>query len=189
MGKPAHMIVAVRYALLLCGILYFAIGIFGYLLFGDSTMDDILVNFDRSSGSAVTRLLNDLVRLSYALHLMLVFPLLNFSLRSNIDEFLFPKRHHLAADTRRFVILTLILLAVAYMFAIAIPSIWYLFQFMGSTSAVCLAFIFPGAVALRFLPLPPYHIIFPCMWANGKTFWDSFWTGIFMGYPQARTGS
>nr|XP_027110676.1 amino acid transporter AVT6C-like isoform X2 [Coffea arabica] len=149
LGKPAAMISAVRISLVLCGALYFTIGIFGYLLFGDSVMDDILVNFDQGSGSTISSLLNDIVRLSYALHLMLVFPLVNFSLRANIDELLFPKRAVLATDNKRFVILTLVLLGFSYVAAIAIPSIWYFFQFMGSTSAVCLAFIFPGVIALR----------------------------------------
>ncbi|KAL8552279.1 hypothetical protein ACS0TY_001102 [Phlomoides rotata] len=149
LGRPATMISASRIALVLCGAIYFTIGIFGYLLFGDSTMDDILVNFDQSSGSSISSFLNDIVRLSYALHLMLVFPLLNFSLRTNIDEFLFSKKRPLAAANTRFVLLSLALLVVAYTLAISIPSIWYLFQFMGSTSAVCLAFIFPGAIALR----------------------------------------
>lgn len=144
------MITAVRISLVLCATIYFAIGLFGYLLFGDSIMADILVNFDRSSGSAIGSLLNDVVRLSYALHIMLVFPLLNFSLRATIDELLFPKKPQLALDNTRFVSLTLVLLAISYLAAIAIPNIWYLFQFLGSTSAVCLAFIFPGAVALRY---------------------------------------
>ncbi|GER50911.1 amino acid transporter family protein [Striga asiatica] len=147
LGKPTIMISAVRISLLLCAAIYCTIGIFGYLLFGESTMDDILVNFDRNSG--ISSFLNDIVRLSYAFHLMLVFPLLNFSLRTNIDEFLFAKKTRLAEDSKRFVSLSLVLLAVAYVLAIAIPSIWYLFQFMGSTSAVCLAFIFPGVIVLR----------------------------------------
>ncbi|CAK9135862.1 unnamed protein product [Ilex paraguariensis] len=151
LGKPADMALAVRISLVLCATIYFAIGIFGYLLFGDSIMSDILVNFDQTpGGSAIGSLLNDIVRLSYALHLMLVFPLLNFSLRSNIDEFLFPKRGLLARDNKRFVSLTFVLLVVSYIAAIAIPNIWYFFQFMGSTAAVCLAFIFPGAIALRY---------------------------------------
>ncbi|OIS98211.1 hypothetical protein A4A49_51799, partial [Nicotiana attenuata] len=67
----------------------------------------------------VSPILNDVVRLSYALHLMLVFPLLNFSLRANIDELIFPKKEHLATDTKRFMYLTLILLALSYLVAIA----------------------------------------------------------------------
>ncbi|GMN41197.1 hypothetical protein TIFTF001_010432 [Ficus carica] len=148
-GKPSDMIKAVRIALVLCAAIYLAIGLFGYLLFGDSIMSDILVNFDKSSDTATGTVLNDAVRLSYALHLMLVFPLLNFSLRANIDEFLFPKKPLLANDTNRFVTITLVLLVFSYLAAIAFPNIWYLFQFLGSTSAVCLAFIFPGSIALR----------------------------------------
>lgn len=149
LAKPSYMITAVRISLVLCASIYFAIGIFGYLLFGDSIMADILVNFDRNSDSAIGSLLNDMVRLSYALHLVLVFPLLNFSLRANIDEFLFPKKPILASDTPRFLWLTLALLVISYLAAIAFPNIWYFFQFLGSTSAVCLAFIFPGAIVLR----------------------------------------
>lgn len=150
LGKPSDMITACRISLALCAVIYFAIGLFGYLLFGDSIMPDILVNFDQNSGSAFGSLLNQIVRLSYALHIMLVFPLLNFSLRANIDEFLFPKKPLLATDTKRFLFLTLVLLAISYLAAIAIPNIWYFFQFLGSTSAVCLAFIFPGAIVIRY---------------------------------------
>ncbi|KAF8397168.1 hypothetical protein HHK36_016075 [Tetracentron sinense] len=147
--NSSDMISAVRISLVLCSAIYFAIGLFGYLLFGDEIMADILVNFNDKSDSAIGSLLNDTVRLSYALHLMLVFPLLNFSLRLNMDELLFPKCHCLAADTTRFVLLTCTLLGFIYIAAIVIPNIWYFFQFMGSTTAICLAFIFPGAIVLR----------------------------------------
>lgn len=149
LGKPAAMDSAVRISLVLCALIYFSIGLFGYILFGDSIEADILVNFDQATGSMIGSVLNDVVRLSYAFHLMLVFPLLNFSLRSNIDEFLFPDKPLLAKDNTRFLFLTFILLAVAYVIAIAIPNIWLFFQFMGSTAAVSIAFIFPGAIALR----------------------------------------
>ncbi|KAJ6350440.1 hypothetical protein OIU78_006580 [Salix suchowensis] len=149
LSRPSDMVSAVKISLLLCAAIYFSIGIFGYLLFGESIMADILINFDQSSDTAIGALLNDIVRLSYAFHLMLVFPLLNFSLRANIDELLFPRKLLLAKDSIRFVSLTLVLLVFAYLAAIEIPNIWYFFQFMGSTSAVCLAFIFPGAIVLR----------------------------------------
>lgn len=157
LAKATDMTSAVRISLVLCSTIYFTIGIFGYLLFGDSTMDDILVNFDQNSGSRTGSLLNDVVRLSYALHLMLVFPLVNFSLRTNLDELLFPKKSLLVTDDRRFLAITFVLLVLCYLSAIAIPSIWYLFQLVGSTSAVCLSFIFPGAIALRYNSLSLSH--------------------------------
>ncbi|RLM93985.1 putative sodium-coupled neutral amino acid transporter 6 isoform X1 [Panicum miliaceum] len=127
---------AVRISLVLCAAIYAAVGFFGFLLFGDATMADVLANFDRSSGAGVPQALNDAARLSYALHLVLVFPLLFFSLRVNVDELLFPGRRPLATDTRRFVSLTAVLMAVLYALAIAIPSIWTLFEYSGSTFAV-----------------------------------------------------
>ncbi|XVF24206.1 hypothetical protein REPUB_Repub13aG0107700 [Reevesia pubescens] len=149
LGRPSDMSSAVRTSLAICIAIYFAVGFFGYLLFGDSIMADILVNFDQNSDSAIGQLVNDTVRLSYVMHLALVFPVMNFSLRANIDELLFAKKPVLARDTPRFAILTCVLLAVTYIIAIVIPNIWYFFQFLGSTTVVCLSFIFPGAIVLR----------------------------------------
>ncbi|RLN23308.1 putative sodium-coupled neutral amino acid transporter 6 isoform X1 [Panicum miliaceum] len=149
LSKASDMKAAVRISLVLCAAIYAAVGFFGLLLFGDATMADVLANFDRSSGAGVPQALNDAARLSYALHLVLVFPLLFFSLRVNVDELLFPGRRPLAADTRRFVSLTAVLMAVLYALAIAIPSIWTLFEYSGSTFAVTISLIFPGAIVLR----------------------------------------
>lgn len=150
--EAGDMKMAVRYSLIICVAIYFATGFFGYLLFGDSIMTDMLVNFDQSSNTHAGRLLNDIVRLSYAVHLALVFPVINFSMRLNIDELLFSNddnKPELASDTPRFMGLTLSLFAVTYVVAVAIPNIWYFFQFLGSTTIVTLAFIVPPAIILR----------------------------------------
>ncbi|GMJ03253.1 hypothetical protein like AT2G40420 [Hibiscus trionum] len=148
LSRPSDMRYVVRVSLAICVAIYFSIGFFGYMLFGDSIMADILVNFDQNSDSAVGRLINGTVRLSYAMHMSLVFPVINFSLRANIDELLFAKKHVLAEDNSRFTILTCVLLAVTYIITIVLPNIWYFFQFLGSTTVVCLSFIFSGAIVL-----------------------------------------
>ncbi|KAI9102175.1 hypothetical protein K1719_023685 [Acacia pycnantha] len=150
--EAGDMKVAVRYSLIICVAVYFATGFFGYLLFGDSIMTDMLVNFDQSSNTHAGRLLNDVVRLSYALHLALVFPVINFTLRLNIDELLFShdnNKPELASNTPRFLGLTLSLFAFTYAVAVAIPNIWYFFQFLGSTTIVSVSFIVPPALILR----------------------------------------
>ncbi|GAV62463.1 Aa_trans domain-containing protein [Cephalotus follicularis] len=149
LGKPSDMSTAVKISLIICVAIYFAIAFFGYLLFGDSIMADMLVNFDQNSGSTIGQLINETIRLSYAIHLALVFPVINFSLRANIDELLFPKKPALVMDTLRFVSLTCGVLALTYVMAIAFPNVWYFFQFIGSTTVVCLSFIFPAAILLR----------------------------------------
>lgn len=146
LGKPSKMEKATQISLLLCVVIYFAVGFFGYLLFGDSLASDILVNFDRSSESP---LLNDAVRLSYAFHLVLVYPVVNYPLRVNIDELLFPKKPALASDNFRFVSLTSVILILSYLAAIVIPDIWIFFQYVGSTFVVLIVFIFPAAITLR----------------------------------------
>ncbi|BAT86482.1 hypothetical protein VIGAN_04413800 [Vigna angularis var. angularis] len=50
-AKPSQMTTAVRLALLLCTVIYITVGLFGYLLFGDSTQSDILINFDQTNDS------------------------------------------------------------------------------------------------------------------------------------------
>jgi solute carrier family 38 (sodium-coupled neutral amino acid transporter), member 2 len=64
----------VRTSLLLCSAVYITSSFFGFLLFGDSTLDDLLANFDSNLGIPYSLLFNDAVRVSYVLHLMLVFP-------------------------------------------------------------------------------------------------------------------
>lgn len=149
LGRPSEMNKAVRISLVVCVTIYFAVGFFGYLLFGDSIMADMLVNFDEASGSLNVTILNDIVRLSYAIHLMLVFPVMNFSLRVNVDELIFPKRALLTTDTTRFLSITCVILSFVYLAANAVPNIWYFFQFMGTTTVVCLMFIFPSSIILR----------------------------------------
>ncbi|CAH1424968.1 unnamed protein product [Lactuca virosa] len=147
--NQSDMTSAVRISLILSVAIYFAVGFVGYLLFGDSIMADMLVNFDETSNSPGGLVINAVVRLSYAVHLMLVFPVIFYTLRANMDEMIFQQKSLLANDTTRFVSLTCVLLAFIYFVAIAIPNIWYFFQFMGSTTVSCIAFIFPAAIVLR----------------------------------------
>ncbi|GMI77081.1 hypothetical protein like AT3G30390 [Hibiscus trionum] len=139
----------VQTALALCSIVYIMISLFGFLLFGDVTLDDVLANFDTDLGIPYSSLLNDAVRVSYAAHLMLVFPIVFYPLRLNMDGLLFPSARPLALSNTRFAFTTVGLITVIFLGANFIPSIWDAFQFTGATAGVCLGFIFPAAVTLR----------------------------------------
>ena len=139
----------VRTALALCSTVYVMTGFFGFLLFGDATLDDVLANFDTDLGIPYSSLLNDAVRVSYAAHLMLVFPFVFYPLRLNMDGLLFPSARPLALSNTRFAFITAGLITVIFLGANFIPSIWDAFQFTGATAAVCLGFIFPAAITLR----------------------------------------
>ena len=139
----------VRTALALCSTVYIMTSFFGFLLFGDATLDDVLANFDTDLGIPYSPLLNDAVRVSYTAHLMLVFPIVFFPLRLNMDGLLFPSARPLSQSNTRFAFITAGLITVIFLGANYIPSIWDAFQFTGATAAVCLGFIFPAAITLR----------------------------------------
>lgn len=139
----------VRTSLALCSSVYIMTSFFGFLLFGDATLDDVLANFDTNLGIPYGSLLNDAVRVSYAAHLMLVFPVVFFPLRLNLDGLLFPSSRPLVLDNCRFALISIALIGLIFLGANFIPSIWDAFQFTGATAAVCLGFIFPAAITLR----------------------------------------
>ncbi|XP_057248751.1 amino acid transporter AVT6A [Beta vulgaris subsp. vulgaris] len=147
---PNQMQSVVKTSLSLSGIVYLLTGLFGFLLFGDSTASDILSNFDTNLGVPYSSLLNNMVRVSYAGHIILVFPIIFYSLRINLDGLLFRRaRRPLASDNWRFALVTLILMSVILYGAIFIPNVWQAFQFTGATSGSLLLFIFPASIVLK----------------------------------------
>ncbi|PPE02944.1 hypothetical protein GOBAR_DD00014 [Gossypium barbadense] len=80
----------VRKSLMFCSSLYIATSFFGVVLFGNHILDDVLANFDGDLGIPYSSLLDDLIRVSYGLHLMLVFPIVFSSLRLNVDANFIP---------------------------------------------------------------------------------------------------
>ena len=139
----------VQTSLGLCSSVYVATSFFAYLLFGEATLADVLANFDSDLRIPFSSVFDDIVRVSYVVHIMLVFPIVFFALRLNLDGLLFPTARHISRDNRRFTIITISLIAVIYLAAIFIPSIWDAFQFTGATAAVLIGFIFPAMIILR----------------------------------------
>ncbi|XP_027345032.1 amino acid transporter AVT6A-like [Abrus precatorius] len=149
LGDSSLIQPVIRASLVLCSSIYILTALFGFLLFGESTLDDVLANFDTDLGIPYSSFLNDIVRISYAIHLILVFPVIFFSLRFNLDDLIFHSARSLNLDNCRFVLITTGLVTLVYVAANFIPSIWDAFQFTGATATVCLGFIFPAAIALR----------------------------------------
>ncbi|XP_021910798.1 amino acid transporter AVT6A-like [Carica papaya] len=146
---PSRIQPVIWTSLVLCTVVYIMTSFFGFLLFGDSTLGDVLANFDTDLGIPYSSIVSDIVRLSYALHLILVFPVIFYPLRLNLDGLLFPSARPLVSDNWRFALMSIGLISLIFLGANFIPSIWDAFQFTGATAAVCLGFIFPGTIVLR----------------------------------------
>lgn len=147
--QSSPMQAVVKTSLALCAAVYVMTGSFGFLLFGDSTLSDLLANFDADLGIPCGSLINDVVRVSYAFHIILIFPIIFYPLRLNLDGLLFPSARPLASDNLRFALISTGLTLIVLLGAIFIPSIWVAFQFIGATVGVLIGFIYPASITLR----------------------------------------
>lgn len=147
-GKsPQKMNLVSRITTVLCVVVYAATAISGYLLFGDDTESDVLTNFDKNLGAQFSMVLNYIVRIGYVLHLVLVFPVIHFSLRQTVDALVFTKS--VLDDRKKALPLSAVLLGVIYLGSTVVPNIWTAFKFTGATTGLSLGFIFPALIALR----------------------------------------
>ncbi|PQM39420.1 sodium-coupled neutral amino acid transporter 4-like [Prunus yedoensis var. nudiflora] len=133
----------------LCAFVYVMTGVFGFLLFGESTLSDLLSNFDTDLGIPYSSVFNDIVRISYIGHILLVYPIVLFPLRLNLDGLLFPSARPLASDNVRFSLISSGIVVITLLGAILIPSIWVAFEFTGATVGALIAFIFPACIVLK----------------------------------------
>lgn len=149
-GRSPHKMNQVgRVTTVLCILVYISTALSGYLLFGKDTESDVLTNFDKDLGIRFSSALNYIVRVGYILHLILVFPVIHFSLRQTVDSLVFEGSPPLSESRKRSLGLTAVLLILIYIGSTMIPNIWTAFKFTGATTAVSLGFIFPSLVALR----------------------------------------
>ncbi|KAF5932245.1 hypothetical protein HYC85_028416 [Camellia sinensis] len=147
--SPQKMNRVGRITTILCVLIYVSTAISGYLLFGKNTEADVLTNFDKDLGIRFSTALNYIVRVGYIFHLILVFPVIHFSLRQTVDALVFEGSAPLTESRKRSLALTAVLLVLIYFGSTMIPSIWTAFKFTGATTAVSLGFTFPALIALK----------------------------------------
>ncbi|XAR50514.1 hypothetical protein NMG60_11004858 [Bertholletia excelsa] len=147
--SPHKMNQVGRATTVICVLIYASTAISGYLLFGKNTETDVLTNFDKDLGIPFSTALNYIVRVGYILHLILVFPVIHFSLRATVNALVFEGSAPLIESRKRSLALTAVLLVLSYIGSTMIPNIWTAFKFTGATTAVTLGFTFPSLIALR----------------------------------------
>ncbi|KAL1298043.1 amino acid transporter AVT6E isoform X1 [Arachis duranensis] len=147
--SPQKMNRVGRITLILCVLVYISTAMSGFLLFGKDTESDVLTNFDEDLGVRYSAALDYIVRVGYILHLILVFPVIHFSLRQTVDALLFEGSPPLSESRKRSLGLTAVLLVLIYIGSTMIPNIWTAFKFTGATTALTLGFMFPAIIVLR----------------------------------------
>ncbi|XP_074289549.1 amino acid transporter AVT6E-like [Silene latifolia] len=99
-----------RITTVICVVVYGLTAFSGYLLFGKTTESDVLTNFDIDLGIPYSSALNYVVMVGYILHLILVFPVIHFSLRETVYTLVFPAAGPLSENRQRLLGLTMVVL-------------------------------------------------------------------------------
>jgi hypothetical protein len=135
----------------------FSMGIFtgvaagGYLVFGSGTHANILTNLSPEALEAflpqsLALLVSSGIRLGYCLCLFSTFAMLNWALRETLALAAFGTLH---LPRHTFLGLSYSILVVLYVISVVFPSVWTAMSLTGSTAAVYIAYILPGAIIAK----------------------------------------
>ncbi|XP_074050991.1 sodium-coupled neutral amino acid transporter 4 [Macrotis lagotis] len=130
-------------------IMYLLAALFGYLSFYGEVEDELLHAYTKVYTFDTPILL---VRLAVLVAVTLTVPIVLFPIRTSVTTLLFPKRPF--SWIRHFLIAA-ILLALNNVLVILVPTIKYIFGFIGASSATMLIFILPAAFYLRLVKKEP----------------------------------
>lgn len=135
------------------GALYLTCAVAGYLLFGEDTAVDVLVNFNSralNDSSTLFTVTSVIAQSLYFIHMITVLPVIFFPLRLACNDLLFQNSQRaLDQDRPRFLALTAILLLIMFGFSVFIPNLWLAFNLLGATATLLIGFAFPALLALR----------------------------------------
>ncbi|XP_071074897.1 sodium-coupled neutral amino acid transporter 4 isoform X2 [Dasypus novemcinctus] len=130
-------------------IMYLLAALFGYLTFYGEVEDELLHAYIKVYTFDTPLLL---VRLAVLVAVTLTVPIVLFPIRTSVTTLLFPKRPF--SWIRHFLIAAIIL-ALNNILVILVPTIKYIFGFIGASSATMLIFILPAAFYLRLVKKEP----------------------------------
>ncbi|XP_024431542.1 sodium-coupled neutral amino acid transporter 4 [Desmodus rotundus] len=130
-------------------IMYLLAALFGYLTFYGEVEDELLHAYIKVYTFDTPLLM---VRLAVLVAVMLTVPIVLFPIRTSVTTLLFPRRPF--SWIRHFLI-AVMLLALNNVLVILVPTIKYIFGFIGASSATMLIFILPAAFYLKLVKKEP----------------------------------
>lgn len=130
-------------------VMYLLAALFGYLTFYGEVEDELLHAYIKVYTFDTPLLM---VRLAVLVAVTLTVPIVLFPIRTSVSTLLFPRRPF--SWIRHFLIAA-ILLALNNFLVILVPTIKYIFGFIGASSATMLIFILPAAFYLKLVKKEP----------------------------------
>ncbi|KAF3826313.1 hypothetical protein GH733_006427 [Mirounga leonina] len=130
-------------------VMYLLAALFGYLTFYGEVEDELLHAYSKVYTFDTPLLM---VRLAVLVAVTLTVPIVLFPIRTSVTTLLFPRRPF--SWIRHFLIAA-ILLALNNVLVILVPTIKYIFGFIGASSATMLIFILPAVFYLKLVKKEP----------------------------------
>ncbi|XP_037001910.1 sodium-coupled neutral amino acid transporter 4 isoform X2 [Artibeus jamaicensis] len=130
-------------------VMYLLAALFGYLTFYGEVEDELLHAYIKVYTFDTPLLM---VRLAVLVAVTLTVPIVLFPIRTSVSTLLFPRRPF--SWIRHFLIAAM-LLALNNVLVILVPTIKYIFGFIGASSATMLIFILPAAFYLKLVKKEP----------------------------------
>lgn len=144
---------AVKISIVGTMIVYMMVAASSSLVFGVSTEQDILVNLNPKAlqqlmDPRLADVISVLLSVGYALKLILIFPLANWSLRENLSDLFFHTQHPTGWQfySITYGVLVFAFLASQYLVRGVLNAI----DIVGSTACVCIIFVIPSWLMLKF---------------------------------------
>ena len=122
-------------AFIACTMIYYSVGVCGYLAFGDKTLGNLLDNFTELNVGYF-----NLVKFAYAFVALFSYPVLSFSPLVSIDKTFFKQPR----PTDRRILEAFIWSILCYVVAMLVPQIRVIFSLTGSLCGGVLAFVWPA---------------------------------------------
>ncbi|XP_007517258.1 sodium-coupled neutral amino acid transporter 4 [Erinaceus europaeus] len=124
-------------------VMYLLVALFGYITFYGEVEDELLHAYTKVYTFDTLILM---VRLAVLVAVTLTVPIVLFPIRTSVITLLFPKRPF---SWIRHILIAILIIALNNVLVILVPTIKYIFGFIGASSATMLIFILPAAFYLK----------------------------------------
>eukprot|EP00658_Telonema_sp_P-2_P030964 TRINITY_DN23283_c0_g1_i4.p1 TRINITY_DN23283_c0_g1~~TRINITY_DN23283_c0_g1_i4.p1 ORF type:complete len:493 (+),score=126.19 TRINITY_DN23283_c0_g1_i4:254-1732(+) len=142
------------YTMSSCVLMYFVVGVFGYLTFLDSVdpnrhtkvSGDVMILYKDGSSGKDFALWMDVLRVGYGISLIFSYPIMLFELRHSIEKLAFGDEPY---SFKRHLLINLAIIVPCTIVAIFVESVGTVFGLVGSTTSPTIVFILPSLFYLK----------------------------------------
>eukprot|EP01024_Parvocaulis_polyphysoides_P007103 TRINITY_DN1213_c1_g1_i1.p1 TRINITY_DN1213_c1_g1~~TRINITY_DN1213_c1_g1_i1.p1 ORF type:complete len:485 (-),score=24.25 TRINITY_DN1213_c1_g1_i1:385-1809(-) len=161
-----RMAAVIDLSITITAVVYFLVSVGGFAVFGVDTQGDVLKNFSDEYlppiiGQVGSQIMFTVVRIGYCIVLMTTYPLVLFSLRQRLLDFVTQQQ----LKQVMWWVTTALCVVLTYVLAVLLPNIQVVIQFVGCTAAVVMAFMLPALGSL---------------YVNRKRCWDNFISAVLL---------